>query len=84
MEKRFLLPAMRGKRGNPEWGRSVPSIPTLVTEFERQVRQLGLTKETCAGSAELRKWCAINRNRCYIPERLLEAWGISVDSLFSG
>jgi hypothetical protein len=83
MVKQFLLPAMRRKRGNPNWGKQMPSIPAAAaTEFEKQLRQLGLTKETCAGSTELRKWCEINRNRCYIPERLLEAWGISVDSLF--
>ena len=44
-----------------------------------QVQQLRLTKETCAGSSELRKWCERNRNRCYIPEWLLNEWGISVD-----
>jgi hypothetical protein len=50
-----------------------------ATEFEKQVRSLGLSKETCAGSSELRKWCENHRNQSYIPEWLLEAWGITLD-----
>jgi hypothetical protein len=45
-----------------------------ATEFENQVRRFGLTKATCAGSTDLRKWCERNRNRCYIPEGLLAGW----------
>src|SRR5205823_11941273 len=30
-------------------------------------------------SDELRSWCQRNRNRCYIPEWLLDKWGIPVD-----
>jgi hypothetical protein len=30
-------------------------------------------------SVELRRWCEHNKNRCYIPEWLLEEWGISVE-----
>jgi hypothetical protein len=49
-----------------------------------QVRQLRLTPEQYAVSAELRSWCERNRNRCYIPERLLKAWDIPVDPDLSG
>jgi predicted secreted protein len=31
-------------------------------------------------SARLRAWCEENRNRCYIPEWLLDAWDIHVDT----
>jgi hypothetical protein len=43
-----------------------------------QVRQLHLTPEHYAVSAELRKWCEKKPNRCYIPEWLLKAWDIPV------
>ncbi len=43
------------------------------------VRQLGLTKQTCVDSTELRSWCERNRNRCYVPEWLLGVWGILVN-----
>jgi hypothetical protein len=44
------------------------------------MRELGLTKDTCVDSEALRRWCVLNRNRCYVPEWLLKAWGIFVDS----
>ena len=53
--------------------------PTLATAFERQVRELGLDKKTCADSKELREWCERNKDYCYIPEWLLKRWGMSVD-----
>jgi hypothetical protein len=34
--------------------------------------------------AELRRWCARNRNRVYVPEWLLEAWGMQVELIFKG
>ena len=73
---------MTGRCGNPNWASGQPPRPgpAAATEFELQVRQLGLTKETCAGSTELRTWCESNRNRCYIPEWLLNEWEIPVDS----
>jgi len=67
------------KRGNPAWGLPIPLLPALPTEFEMQARHLGLTKDAYATSAQLRIWCKRNRNRCYIPEWLLDAWGIEVD-----
>jgi len=79
MAKAFAATGRR--RGNPNWGRPAP---VLATEFEKQVQQLGLTKQTWAGSTQLRNWCQRNRNRCYIPEWLLGAWGIQVEPAFSG
>jgi hypothetical protein len=67
------------KRGNPNWGRPILFPPVLPTEFELQVRRLRLTKPMYVRSAELRRWCEQNRNRVYVPEWLLEAWGIVVD-----
>ena len=71
-------------RPTKNWGRPAQPVPVLATEFEKQVQQLGLTKQTCAASAELRSWCERNRNRCYIPEWLLDAWGIHVNPPLSG
>ena len=74
-----VLPVMLRKRGNPNWGRPMPPMPVLATEFEMQVRRLRLTQQTYTCSVELRIWCERNKNRIYIPEWLLEAWGITVD-----
>ncbi len=77
------LQATTRKCGNPNWGRPIPPAPALATEFELLVRQLQLTAGTYTCSLELRVWCEQNRNRCYIPEWLLEEWGITVDPTFS-
>jgi hypothetical protein len=80
----LALPALPRKRGNPNWGRPVPSVPAVATEFELQVTQLKLTAEMYTSSRELRIWCNLNRNRVYIPEWLLAKWHITVDAIFSG
>jgi len=77
------LPDTKRKRGNPNWGRPIPPAPALATEFELRVRQLQLTAGMYTSSHELRAWCERNRNRLYIPEWLLEEWGITVDLNFS-
>ena len=76
------LPDAKRKRGNPNWGRPIAPLLALPTEFEMQVRQLQLMAEMYTSSVELRTWCEQNRNRVYIPEWLLEEWGITVDLNF--
>ena len=83
MAKAFTVPAIARRRGNPNWGRPARPVPVLATEFEKQVQQLGLSKQTYADSRELRRWCECNRNRCYVPEWLLGVWRIDVDPTFS-
>lgn len=56
---------------------------TAVTEFEKQVRKLGLTERDCVRSEELRRWCQENSQQCYIPESLLKAWRIVVKPDYS-
>jgi hypothetical protein len=56
MAQLFVHPG-RSKRGNPNWGRPAQPCPATATEFEVQVRQLGLRKQTYADSKELRTWC---------------------------
>lgn len=77
-------PVIVRRRGNPHWLHPIPLAPALATEFELQVRQLRLTVERYVYSAELHSWCDRNRNRVYVPEWLLKAWHITVDSDFSG
>jgi hypothetical protein len=55
----------------------------LVTEFDLQVRKLGLTQNKYVSSVELRRWCDRNCNRSYVPEWLLAEWGIQVEDIFS-
>jgi hypothetical protein len=82
MNQPLALPTRRG-RGNPDWGKPLWS-PTTQTEFEMQAEKLGLSKGDYADSSDLRRWCARNLNRCYIPEWLLNEWGMDVDAIFSG
>ena len=77
--------AVARRRGNPTWGSGQPArLRTgLATAFEEQVRKFGLNETTCATSEELRQWCERNKDRCYIPEWLLERWGVSVEPHFA-
>jgi predicted small metal-binding protein len=52
----------------------------LPTQFELECGRLGLTcnEAAQAQSKELRKWCRQHADSRYIPEKLLEAWGIKV------
>lgn len=45
-----------------------------------QARHLRLAPEEYVASARLQKWCEVNKNQYYIPEWLLKAWKISVNS----
>jgi hypothetical protein len=81
MDKPVAITRKRG-RGNPNWGKP-SSIPSVPTEFELQVRRLGLTKRGYITSAALKVWCQRNRNRLYVPEWLLEAWEMPVDITFA-
>jgi hypothetical protein len=84
MLRHGTAPAIVRKRGNPNWGQPMPpGRAVLATEFEIQLRRLLLTPETYLSSVELHRWCEENRNRCYVPEWLLEEWGITVDPTFS-
>ena len=71
------------RRGNPNWGQPAQPAPLLATEFEKQIQQLGLTKQTCAASTQLRNWCKRKCNRWYVPEWLLGVWGIDLEETFS-
>ena len=67
------------KRGNPNWGNPLHSIPAIVTEFELEVSRLGLKRLDYVASIPLKRWCYRNRNRVYVPEWLLAEWGMKVE-----
>ena len=83
MARPVALHTTKRKRGNPNWGHHLPPALALATEFELVVRELQLTARTYTSSRELRAWCERNRNQLYIPEWLLEEWGMTVDVYFS-
>jgi hypothetical protein len=73
---------MNQRRESSGWssGQSAAVPPAVPSAFEMRASELGLTGPTYVESPELRRWCQVNRNKCYIPEWLLKAWGISVKS----
>jgi len=83
MSRPIILLGTKRRRGNPNWGKPQQCPPALPTEFDMQVKRLGLAKAEYVGSFELRRWCERNRNRVYIPEWLLEAWHMQVEAIFS-
>lgn len=72
---------MRPKPSNPGWssGKSAAIPASSATEFELEARRLKLTEEDYASSDQLRRWCSLNRDRCYVPEWLLKRWGMTTD-----
>ena len=80
MSKPTIFQTGKRRRGNPDWGKIPRPIPALLTEFEMQVERLGLSKAHYATSPELKRWCDRNRSRVYVPEWLLEEWGMTVNS----
>jgi len=75
---------MPTKRGNLNWGRLGSFPPAMATEFEMQARHLHLAPPEYVASSHLRNWCERNKNQYYIPEWLLKAWNISVNSDLNG
>jgi hypothetical protein len=75
------MPKQRFSIPKPNWasGTVGPLPPASETEFEKVVRRLRLRRDNYARSEELRGWCEQNRHRCYVPESLLELWGMTVD-----
>jgi hypothetical protein len=73
---------MNHRRESSGWssGRAVGVPPSARTAFEVRVSELSLTVPTYSESPELRRWCEVNRNKCYIPEWLLKKWDIAVNS----
>ena len=52
-------------------------------ERRRGVKELGLGQQDYVSSAMLKSWCERNRNHFYVPEWLLQEWGIPVNLIYS-
>jgi len=68
--------------GNRNWsnGRPPEVRPAMPTEFEGVVRMLELSETSYVSSEQLRTWCEVNRNHKYVPEWLLSAWELRVNT----
>ncbi len=75
---------MPNRRGNPNWGRPMLPASVLCTEFEMRAQELHLTPDQYVASAHLRDWCQKYKNQYYVPEWLLKAWNMSVNSDLTG
>ena len=73
-----------GRRGNPNWGKSVPFglVVPSISSFEEAVKELKLKPDQYVHSERLREWAQRNKNSKFIPESLLLAWGIETDQFF--
>lgn len=67
------------------WGKWIPgkqAAPAKLTEFEQLAADI--PPDRWVRSTKLRKFARRNYNRRYVPENLLEAWGLTVDDGFHG
>ena len=48
--------------------------------FEQVTHRLGLNEDEYLGSSELKEWVSRHKNEKYVPEYLLKAWGLMVDT----
>ena len=73
---------MARHRGNPHWGKpaAIEPVSSSPTSFELIVQELDLAPDQYIDSDRLREWARSNKNSKYIPEVLLEAWGLEADS----
>jgi hypothetical protein len=66
-------------KGNPNWGKAGGDIPIPITpsSFEEMVRQLKLSEKEYRSSTPLKAWAQKHKDSKYVPQELLEAWGIA-------
>jgi hypothetical protein len=65
--------------GNPNWGKACGDIPHTPTSFEEMVRRLNLSEKEYRSSVPLKEWVQKHKDSKYVPQDLLEAWGIVVN-----
>jgi len=53
MTRPFVLPGTKRGCGNPNWGKPIPALPIMLTQFELQVERLGLSKALYVASPQL-------------------------------
>jgi hypothetical protein len=66
-------------KGNQNWGKVGAAIPKTPTSFDEMVRRLNLSEKEYQSSILLKEWVQKNKDSKYVPQRLLEAWGIEVN-----
>jgi hypothetical protein len=57
----------------------VGTYPNTPTSFDEMVRRLKLSEKEYRSSIPLKEWARKNKDSKYVPQDLLEAWGIDVD-----
>jgi hypothetical protein len=67
------------KKGNPNWGKAGGDIPNMPTSFEEMVRRLKLSEKDYRSSIPLKEWAQKYKDSKYVPQDLLEEWGILVN-----
>jgi hypothetical protein len=69
---------MAKRRGNPNWGKPYPEMGVAAepTAFEQLAKEHCIPEEAWIRSRILRDFARKNARHKYVPEALLEAWGI--------
>jgi len=68
------------RRGNPNWGKAAPFVVAGPSSFEAMVKTLGLSPRQYEGSDSLKVWVLKNKHNKYVPQDLLQAWGMDAPS----
>lgn len=66
---------MRNQR-NSNWGQAYGPSPITSSSFEEIVKQLKLAEKEYKNSIALKQWAQKHKDSKYVPQDLLEAWGI--------
>lgn len=66
-------------KGNSSWGKPGGEIPTTPTSFDEMVRRLKLSEKEYRSSVPLKEWAQKHKDSKYVPQDLLEEWGIVVN-----
>jgi hypothetical protein len=68
------------RRGNPNWGKAAPYTAAGPSSFETVVKTLGLVPRQFEASVSLKDWVLKNKHNKYVPQELLQAWGMDAPS----
>jgi hypothetical protein len=63
-------------KGKSNWDNPIGAIPITPTSFEEMVRRLKLSEKEYRSSIPLREWAQKHKDSKYVPQNLLDAWGI--------
>ena len=70
--------SLRNQRDS-NWGKPYGDTPVTTTSFEEMVGRLKLSEKEYQSSIPLRQWAQKHKDSKYVPQDLLEAWGIEVE-----